>query len=68
MCLEVRAEFFSCHTESCSRRLERVSAVDRDFLMNNIGLYFWSSSSLKLHLLKHLKLLGKDRAYHLLRG
>ena len=91
MCLEVKAEFFSCHAESerylietgisclrlrgrftyeehwflfpdfiffCflaakrrasatySRRVYRVFALERDFLMKNTGFYFQISSSL----------------------
>ena len=31
---------------TCSRRAYRVSTLDRDLLMTNIGLCFWFSSSL----------------------
>ena len=49
VCLEVRVEFLSFHTEGQRCLLEtndRVSASNRDLLMKNIGLCLWFSYSL----------------------
>ena len=49
VCLEVRAEFFSCTRRASVvflKRVYRVSASYRDFLKKNTGLYFRFSSSL----------------------
>ena len=49
MCLEVGAKLLSCHKRASvaySRRVYRVSALDKAFLMKNIGLCFRFSFSL----------------------
>ena len=73
VCLEERAEFFSHHTGESARPARdgyiefppQIEICLRRTLVFVSGFYVLLT---KLHPLRHQKLLGKDREYHLLWG